>query len=162
MKYTIREIKETEYGLLNDFLFEAIYVPSGMEPPDRSILDLPEMRVYVDNFSKKFGHRCLVAEVDDKIVGAVWARVMKDYGHVDEDSPSLAISLYKEYRNQGIGTEMMKQMLAMLKKDGYKRASLSVQKANYATKMYKSLGFEIVVDNPEEYIMVVNLQEDRR
>ena len=39
-----------------------------------------------------------VAEVDGKIVGAVWVRIMNDYGHIDNGTPSLAISLYKEYR----------------------------------------------------------------
>ena len=157
MNYIIREIKETEYGILNEFLYEAIYVPSGMEPPARDIINTPELRVYIDNFNRQFGHKCLVAESDGKIIGAVWARVMKDYGHIDNDTPSLAISLYKDYRGQGIGTQMMKRMLSMLKDAGYKRASLSVQKANYAVKMYQTLGFSIVVDNPEEYIMLINL-----
>lgn len=157
MEYLIREIKENEYGVLNDFLYEAIFVPEGIAPPDRSILDTPELRVYVENFQKKFGHKCLVAEADGKIIGAVWARVMKDYGHIDDDTPSLAISLYPEYRHQGIGTEMMKRMLAVLKDAGYQRSSLSVQKANYAVKMYRALGFDVVVDNPEEYIMLIKL-----
>ena len=32
MKYSIREIKETEYSLLENFLYEAIFVPEGVEP----------------------------------------------------------------------------------------------------------------------------------
>ena len=35
----------------------------------------------------------LVAEVDKKVVGAVWVRIMNDYGHIDNDTPSFAISL---------------------------------------------------------------------
>ena len=45
-----------------------------------------------------------------------------------------------------------------LKAQGYKRASLSVQKANYAVRMYKKFGFAIVDENEEEYIMVCELQ----
>ena len=48
----------------------------------------------------------------------------------------------------------MKTILALLKVHGYKRVSLSVQKANYALKLYQKVGFEIVRDNEEEYIMV--------
>lgn len=33
-------------------------------------------------------------------------------------------------------------------------ASRAVQKANYAVKMYKNVGFEIVDESAEEYIMV--------
>jgi len=100
---------------------------------------------------------CLVAEADGKIVGAVWVRIMNDYGHVDDETPSFAISLCKEYRGLGLGTEMMKKMLYLLKTNGYKKASLAVQKANYAAKMYQRMGFEIVNENEEEYIMVNHL-----
>ena len=55
MKYIIREIEETEYGVLNDFLYEAIFVPAGVTPPDRSIIDTPELRVYIENFHKMSG-----------------------------------------------------------------------------------------------------------
>lgn len=34
---------------------------------------------------------------------------------------------------------------------------LSAKKANYAVKMYKNAGFEIVDENAEEYIMVCEL-----
>ena len=82
---------------------------------------------------------------------------MNDYGHIDDETPSFAISLYKEYRSFVIGTAMMKQMLELLKQDGYKQASLAVQKANYAVKMYLNVGFEIVDENDEEYIMICRL-----
>ena len=97
--------------------------------------------------------RCLVAEVGDKIVGAIWSRIMNDYGHIADDVPSIAISLYKEYRNLGIGTDMLRQMLELLKADGYKSVSLSVQKANYAMRMYQKAGFRILSDDGEEALM---------
>lgn len=37
---------------------------------------------------------------------------------------------------------------------GYPSASLAVQKANAAFRLYSNLGFEIVDENEEEYIMV--------
>ena len=49
---------------------------------------------------------------------------------------------------------MMKEIFVLLKTHGYKQVSLSVQKANYAAKMYRKAGFEIVRENAEEYIMV--------
>lgn len=51
----------------------------------------------------------------------------------------------------------MKEMLVLLKNQGYKRASLAVQKANYAVKMYENVGFKTVDENSEEYIMVCEL-----
>ncbi len=79
---------------------------------------------------------------------------MNDYGHIDDQTPSFAISVLEEYRGRGTGTELMRKMLALLEAEGYKRASLAVQKANYAVRMYKNVGFEIVGENEQEYIML--------
>ena len=157
MDTTIREIQKQEYPLLDNFLYEAIFVPEGVEPPPKTIIASPELQVYVEHFGKSKDDWGLVAEVDGKIVGAVWCRIMNDYGHIDDETPSLAISLYKEYRGFGIGTAMMKEILALLKAHGYSRVSLSVQKANYAAMMYQKIGFEIVRENEEEYIMAYYL-----
>ena len=157
MDYTIREIKETEYSLLNDFLYEAIFIPEGTATPPKSIINTPELQVYVSKFGTQKHDKALVAEVNNKVVGAVWVRIMNDYGHINDMTPSFAISLYREYRGLGIGTEMMRKMLAILKDCGYAQASLAVQKANYAVKMYRKVGFEIVGENAEEYIMVNRL-----
>lgn len=154
MNIHIREIKNNEYKALDDFLYEAIFVPEGVKSPPREIINAPELQVYVQDFGKQEGDICLVAEVEEKIVGAVWVRIMDDYGHIEDGVPSFAISLYKEYRGLGIGTMLMKRMLEELKARGYQKTSLAVQKANYAVKMYKNVGFEIVDENAEEYIMV--------
>ncbi len=157
MNYKIRSILEGEVSLLPDFLYEAIFVPEGMSAPPKSILNQPELQVYITDFGKKKDDISLVAEVDQKVVGAVWVRIMNDYGHVDNDTPSFAISLYKDYRGFGIGTNLMKEMLRILKVSGYKQASLAVQKANDAVRMYQKTGFEIIDENKEEYIMLCHL-----
>lgn len=127
-----------------------------MEKPPKAIIEQPELQVYIADFGKS-DDWCLVAEVKEKIVGAVWVRVMDDYGHIDDETPSFAMSLYEEYRNMGIGTALMRDMLEFLKNKGYKQTSLSVQKANYAARMYQKVGFEVIDENEEEYIMVCRL-----
>ena len=93
MDYTIREIQEHEYPLLDNFLYEAIFIPDGIEPPPKTIIKSPELQVYVSRFGESKDDIGLVAEVDGQIVGAVWVRIMNDYGHIDNETPSLAISL---------------------------------------------------------------------
>ena len=156
MDYRIREIRENEYCILSEFLYEAIFIPEGTEKPPKSIIEQPELQVYIADFGKS-DDWCLVAEVKEKIVGAVWVRVMDDYGHIDDETPSFAMSLYEEYRNMGIGTALMRDMLEFLKNKGYKQTSLSVQKENYAARMYQKVGFEVIDENEEEYIMVCRL-----
>ena len=158
MKYTIRELSSNEYKILEDFLYEAIFLPEGVDSPSRDIIKQPELQLYISEFGKE-DDNAFVAEIDVKVVGAVWTRIMNDYGHIDEETLSLAISLYKEYRGKGLGTNMMKEMLSLLKTHGYKRVSLSVQKANYAAEMYRKIGFEIIKENEDEWIML--WREDR-
>lgn len=157
MNYNIRKIREDEYKLLEDFIYEAIFIPDGVEPPPKNIINQPDLQVYIKDFGKEKDDICFVAEADDKVVGAVWVRDMHDYGHIADGVPSFAISLYKQYRNFGIGTQLMITMLDELKKIGYERTSLAVQKANYAVRMYKKVGFNIIDENDEEYIMVCEL-----
>lgn len=153
----IREIRPEEIPVLEDFLYEAIFIPEGVPAPPRSIVKNEDMQVYVRDFGKKSDDRCLVAEDDGKIVGAVWTRIMDDYGHLDERTPSLAISLYGEYRGRGIGTQLMRRMQEKLKAAGYQGISLSVQKANYALQMYRKVGFVPVADHGDELLMVCRL-----
>ena len=153
----IRKLMAEESALLKDFLYEAIFIPEGVEAPPRDIVERPELRIYYDDFGTGPADYCLVAEADGRVVGAVWTRIMHDYGYVDDETPSFAISLYKEYRGKGIGTALMHRMLGLLKEQGYKKVSLAVQKANYAVRMYKYVGFETIDENAEEYIMVCRL-----
>ena len=157
MDYIIRKLKQEEVKVLDTFLYEAIFIPEGVEAPPKEIIHQPELQVYVEDFGNRTGDICFVAEADESVIGAVWVRIMDDSSHVDNETPSFAISLLKKYRNYGIGTELMKKMLAELKACGYKQASLAVQKLNYAVKMYQKVGFQIMDENEEEYIMVCQL-----
>lgn len=150
MDYKIRTISEGEESLLQDFLYQAVFVPEGVPAP-------PKLQIYITGFGTKKDDIGLVAEVNKKAVGAVWVRIMNDYGHIDNATPSIAVSLYKDYRGLGIGTALMKEMLRILKDRGYKQVSLSVQKANYAVNMYQKTGFEIVDEKGEEYSMLCRL-----
>ena len=153
----IRKLYSGEFGLLKDFLYQAIFIPQGAEAPARDIVERPELRIYYEDFGSRPGDHCLAAETAGRVGGAVWTRIMNDYGHVDDETPSFAISLLPEHRNKGIGTSLMREMLSLLKEHGYRQASLAVQKANYAVRMYTEVGFEIIDENEEEYIMVCKL-----
>jgi len=157
MDYIIREMRSEEYCLLSDFLYEAIYIPEGIEPPPKSVIECPELQEYIVEFGNRKHDKALVAEMQGNVIGAIWVRIMNDYGHIDNDTPSLAMSVYKKYRGLGIGTSLLKQLLQVERLAGYSKISLSVQKSNYAVKMYEKVGFTVADENNEEYIMIVNL-----
>jgi len=158
----IREIKAEEIGILEDMLYESVYQSDLTNAVPREVINVPEVRVYIENFGQKKEDYCLVAESKGQIIGAVWVRILADeikgYGNVDNKTPEFAISLFKEYRKRGIGTLLMKKMISYLIEKGYNQTSLSVDKENYAVSMYKNLGFEIIDENKKDYIMLLKLK----
>ena len=50
--FEVRIMKETEYPVLKDFLYEAIFVPEGEEAPERSVLEQPDLQVYISDFGE--------------------------------------------------------------------------------------------------------------
>lgn len=149
----IRELRPEEVPLLETFLYEAIFQRDPDPPLPRDVIHRPELWMYVDGFGSRRGDCCLCAEENRRVIGAVWTRIIPGYGHVDDDAPEFAISLLPDARGRGVGTRLMRAMLAELPKRGFARATLAVQKDNYALKMYQSVGFTVIGENDEEFIM---------
>jgi ribosomal protein S18 acetylase RimI-like enzyme len=157
METVIRPLKPTEYALLRDFLYLAIYIPEGVEPPPRSILEQPDLQVYLKDFGSFPHDRALLAVCGGVPAGLVWTRIMDDYGHLDDDTPSLAISVQPQYRGQGIGTSLMQAMLDLLREAGVRQTSLSVQTANPAMRLYRRMGYVTLREHGGEALMVCKL-----
>lgn len=142
MDYLIREMKPFEYFLLEKFLYKAIFQRDGEEPLDRKIIYESSLYKYIENFGEYKDDYCLCADIDNQIVGACWVRNINGYVNIDESTPEFSISILPEYRGIGIGRALMEEMLKLLRREGYTRVSLSVQKENYAKNLYLSLGFK--------------------
>lgn len=158
----VRIMQESDYPCLDEFLYQAIFVPDGEHLPEREIIYTPEIYMYIKDFGKQVNDLGVVAEQNGQVVGAAWVRLILAYGHVDNDTPELAISILPEFRGCGIGTKLMKKLFALLKVNGYKQTSLSVQKNNPALSFYKRLGYKTVGEkkdfaNHDDYLMIKNL-----
>ena len=157
-----RFYEQDDFPLLEKLLYEAIYQPEGSEPLPYDIIKKPEIYNYIKDFGQKKGDFCMFAEFNGKTVGAAWLRILdgeiKGYGNINSETPELAIAVFKKYRNLGIGRGLMYNMIDLtFHSRGYKQISLSVDKTNYAVKMYEKFGFEIVKENEDDYIMVLKL-----
>ena len=65
----IRTMKKEEYDVLEDFLYEAIFIPEGAEKPSKDIIKNKDLQVYINKFGAEKDDNCLVAEYNNKIVG---------------------------------------------------------------------------------------------
>lgn len=160
MDYTIREMRTDEYPMLDDFLYQAIYQPDTTDLAPKSIINKPELQVYIKDFGRQKDDYCFCAEVNNRIIGAVWVRNINGYGSIDNVTVEFAISVFDKYQRMRIGTALMKKRLEYLKKLNYPKASLAVRKGNYAVRMYQKVGFEIVCENEQEYIMIHRLDNE--
>ena len=159
-KVVHRFFRKDDFPLLEDLLYEAIFQPEGAEPLPRDIIKKPEIDAYIRDFGKKQDDFCLFAELNGKAVGGAWLRILdgeiKGFGNIDSETPELAITVFKKYQHLGIGTGLMYNLIDLtFNSRGYRQISLSVNKANYAVKMYRKFGFEIVKENEHDYIMVL-------
>lgn len=158
----IRIMEESDYASLDEFLYQAIFIPTGEVAPPRNIINIPEIFIYIKNFGQMIGDLGVVAEHNGRVIGAAWTRIIHAYGHLDENTPELAISLLPEFRGYGIGGKLMNKLFKVLKENGYRQTSVSVQKDNPAVEFYLRLGYEIInskVDyaNHEDYLMIKTL-----
>ena len=153
----IRRIGNAELPMLENFLYHAIFIPQGAMPITRDVIYNPQCYIYVDGFGDKSGDFGLAAEFGGNPVGAAWVRIIPAFGHVDNETPELAISVLSEYRSQGIGTILMTRLFEILAENGYAQTSLSVQRENPAVRFYQRLGYKIFRESDEEYIMLKDL-----
>ena len=153
----IREIKSSEIIHLDTFLHDAIFIPKGVEKPDKVIIKLPELKRYISDFGKETD-LCLVAELNGKLIGAIWTRIFteaeKGFGYVDSKTPELSMSVNVDYRQKGIGTNLLKDMLYRLTRLDYEQISLSVEKLNYAYRLYQKFGFKTIKEDKKSATMI--------
>lgn len=74
MNIKIRPICINEIPLLKNFLYEAIFQRDEHNLIPQSVIEQPEIKVFIEDFGHK-DDNCLVAVDGDKIVGAVWTRI---------------------------------------------------------------------------------------
>jgi ribosomal protein S18 acetylase RimI-like enzyme len=158
----IREIDKAEIFQLDNFLYEAIFIPEGQEKIDREVTKVPELSRYIKNFGQK-DDICLVAVLDGNLLGAIWTRIYPStepgYAYVDSKTPELSMSVLQDYRQKGIGTHLLKAMIHKLVKLDYEQVSLSVDKQNYAFRLYQKFGFVILDSDEKSAIMIKDLRK---
>ena len=156
----VRPLRTGEYPLMPSFLYAAVYQGDREEPLPFGIVHLPALKVYTEGFGRP-GDLCLVAEAGGNLVGAVWTRLFPEeargYGWVDSQTPELAIGIQEPWRGQGLGTALVKRMLDLLSEEGFGQVSLSVQQNNPAVRLYRRLGFTVLREEGEDYLMLRSL-----
>ncbi|MGD1894805.1 MAG: GNAT family N-acetyltransferase [Cyclobacteriaceae bacterium] len=159
---TIRKLQDDEQPFLAEMLYEALFVPEGQEKFPQEIIQDPILAKYIDNWGKDALDIALVAEEAGKLIGAIWGRKFTQdnpgFGFVDENTPELSMAIKEEWRGEGIGTTLIRDIARSYQQVGIKALSLSVDKKNRAYTLYQRMGCEVVAETDTSVVMKKDLK----
>ena len=141
----LRHLVFSDQGFLEEMFYHSLYFPEEEARPPKTIIHNPGLVKYHFKWGYRKDDHGLLASWEDQPIGAVWCRLLvgeeRGYGYVNEETPELGIAIKKKFRNHGLGTILIREFLVLLKKEGYKTVSLSVDQRNKALNLYRRMGF---------------------
>ncbi|WP_138497929.1 GNAT family N-acetyltransferase [Nostoc sp. PA-18-2419] len=148
MNYSICSLIAKDEPFLWQMLYEAAHLEREGNLTVQDLMNHPDLAKYVKNWGHKDDSGFVAILVSsNQPVGAAWLRLLtgenKGYGYISDRTPELAIAILPEYQNQGIGTQLLKYLLAAAK-TSYPSISLSIRATNPAFALYQRLGFAVV------------------
>ncbi|MEV6875789.1 GNAT family N-acetyltransferase [Amycolatopsis sp. NPDC051128] len=155
----IREATRDDAGLLADMLVEAVnWSSEGKKQSRRRVLSAPGTAHYIAGWPRE-DDLGVVAEADGQRLGAAWLRFFPPekpgYGFVAADVPELTIGVAARWRGQGVGRALLRAVEERATSGGIRRISLSVERKNFARKLYLAAGYEVVyAASPDSDTMV--------
>ncbi|MFG1645072.1 GNAT family N-acetyltransferase [Amycolatopsis sp. NPDC049252] len=155
----LREATREDGGFLADMLVEAVnWSPEWKRKSKRRVLAAPNTAHYVAGWPRP-DDLGVVAEVDGESVGAAWLRFFAaddpGYGFVAADVPELSLGVVAAWRGRGVGRALMRAVESRARTAGIGRISLSVERKNFAQRLYLAEGYEVVAEgSPDSDTMV--------
>jgi ribosomal protein S18 acetylase RimI-like enzyme len=135
--YRIRALTANDESILWTMLMYAAH-----ESSVENVQSHPDLLRYVKDWGKA-SDLGFVA-IDEKPLGAAWLRLFpsddRGFGYLGEGIPELAIAVLPDYRNRGIGTKLLMQIIAVAG-EIFPAISLSVRAHSQAITLYERVGF---------------------
>ncbi len=167
MKTTLYFFRSSEQKIVTDMLHYAL----RLDQVNETLSDIPKLAIYEEFYgftSKDLG---LYALVDNQLAGAVWIRRLNadhgSNGYIDDNTPILNIAVLPEFRDKGLGSQMIEQLFI---EAGalYDNISVSVVHNSTAISFYERHGFvkydngsveQSFVDGSDVITMIKRLQK---
>lgn len=162
--YQLRRAQAEDQPFLIDMLLDAVnWAPDRSFSPE-AVLSDPQLFRYVDRWPRQ-GELGVLAEVSGKPIGAAWLRFFTadhpGYGYVADDVPELSLAVAASWRGRGVGRALLRELAQRARSLGIRRISLSVERANFAHKLYLSEGYEVVEHGEHADTMVLDVSKAR-
>jgi ribosomal protein S18 acetylase RimI-like enzyme len=134
----------------------AVWRPNKPTPTADEVLADPRYAMYLAGWPRQ-GDYGLVAE-QDRPLGAAWYRtyteVSHGYGFVAAGVPELSIAVIASRRREGIGRQLLIDLINASVGQGCPALSLSVREENPARGLYESVGFVCLRKHGSSWTMI--------
>ncbi|MEU7924386.1 GNAT family N-acetyltransferase [Micromonospora sp. NPDC049107] len=161
--FNIRTATPADDGFLVDMLVQAVNWLPERNWSREEILTKPELAHYVAGWMRPGDFGVVAVDPADRPIGAAWCRHLTagdpGYGYVSDDVPELTLGVVDSWRNRGVGRALVRAVLSVGAERGLRAVSLSVERANFAAKLYASEGFHTVESLDDADTMVAQLAD---
>jgi GNAT superfamily N-acetyltransferase len=146
--WVIRRAAPEDGPFLADMLVEAANWSAEWKKKSRDrVLSAPVAAQYIVGWPRDTDLG-VIAEADGERIGAAWLRfhpaANPGYGFVAPDIPELTIAVAVPWRGRGVGRALLRAIAGQASAMGIQQISLSVERKNFAQKLYLSEGYRIV------------------
>jgi GNAT superfamily N-acetyltransferase len=146
--WIIRHATPEDGTFMADMLVEAVnWSPEWKKESRKRVLAAPGTAHYIVGWPRDTDLG-VIAEANGEQIGAAWLRFHPvadpGYGFVASDVPELSIGVTVRWRGQGAGRALLRAIAGRARLAGIRQISLSVERKNFAQKLYISEGYQIV------------------
>jgi GNAT superfamily N-acetyltransferase len=160
--FRIRPAAQADGLFLGDMVVEAANWRPGGSRPRHEVLSSPEHGRYVSGWQRPGDAGFVATDGNDGAIGAAWYRMLPQdapgFGHVGTGVPELIIGVRPIWRAHGVGRALLQHLLDHARAKGFVRISLSVERGNFASTLYRSEGFAVTTAGPGRDTMVKRLR----
>jgi GNAT superfamily N-acetyltransferase len=146
--WRIRRAAADDEAFMTDMLLEAVnWSPEWKKQSRRRVLSTHRTAHYIVGWplATDVG---VIAEADGEPIGAAWLRFLSaadpGTGFVAADVPEITIGVALKWRGRGVGRALLRAIAEHARSAGIRQISLSVERKNFAQKLYLSEGYQIV------------------
>jgi GNAT superfamily N-acetyltransferase len=147
-RWVIRRAAAEDGSFMADMLAEAAnWSADWRKKSRRRVLSAPATAHYIAGWPRDTDLG-VIAEADGAPVGAAWLRFLPaadpGYGFVASGIPELTIGVSGPWRGRGVGRALLRALAGQARPGGIRQISLSVERKNFAQKLYLSEGYRVV------------------
>jgi GNAT superfamily N-acetyltransferase len=142
----LRRANRADLPFLEEMLFEAAFWRPSLPRPLPAVgLRRPDLAKLLFGWGRRGDTGLVAISESAHSLGAAWYRFWSEgdhsYGFVSEEIPELAIGVRGEVRGRGVGSLLLRALLAEAGSQGIAQVSLSVEVENPARRLYERMGF---------------------